>query len=245
VPEREASLYLSKVFVRCPITKNRLLRNVDIEIAPGSSAEIVGGGGSGKTVLAETLVGRFARAGGKILLGPVDLERLSIDDASKVIGYVPQRVDFISGTLLENIAGFEPDADPERICHVARLAEMHEKIVSLPDGYLTRIDPLGSIFSKSERHQLALARALYPDPQLLIVDEPDSTFRDALSRGLSNEIDSFLARGGILVMLTRVPLKRYQPTRRFTLDAGDLRELKQYQMSDAVVVRGPEWLKAR
>ena len=180
--EGAAALRLSQVTVRCPITKNRLLRNINVEISPGSSIEIVGNSGSGKTVLAETLIGRFPRAGGKVLLGAIDVERLSIADAAKMIGYVPQRVDFISGTIEENIAGLDTEPDKDRLVHVARLAQVHDKILSLPEGYHTRIDAAGSIFSKSERHQLALARALYPDPKLLIVDEPDTTFREALPR---------------------------------------------------------------
>ena len=96
--------------------------------------------------------------------------------------------------------------------------------------------PLGSIFSKGERHQLALARALYPDPKVLIVDEPDPTFREALSKSLKSEVADFLARGGILIMLTRVALKTYQPTRRFTLDDGVLSEATPDRGSDRKVV---------
>jgi ABC-type protease/lipase transport system fused ATPase/permease subunit len=244
-PEGSAALHLSQVSVRSPITKSPLLRNVNVEISPGSSIEIVGSSGSGKTVLAETVIGRFPRAGGKVLLGPVDVERLSITDAAKTFGYVPQRVDFISGTIEENIAGLDIEPDRDRLVRAARLAQVHDKILSLPEGYLTRIDAVGSIFSKSERHRLALARVLYPDPKLLIVDEPDTTFRDALSKSLKNEITDFLARGGILIMLTRLALKTYQPTRRFTLDRGDLREVELDQISDAKVVKGPEWVGSR
>jgi ATP-binding cassette subfamily C protein len=236
-PETPAALRLSKVMVRCPITRNQLLRNVSIEVSAGSSIEIVGGGGSGKTVLAETLIGRFPRAGGKVLLGVVDVERLSLTDAAKTVGYVPQRVDFISGTIEENIAGLDTRPDRDRLLHATRVAQMHDKILSLPQEYLTRIDAVGSIFSKSERHQLALARALYPDPKLLVVDEPDTTFRDALSKGLKDEITDFLARGGILILLSRVALKRHHPARRFTLDDGLLKEVKLEQMADAKVVK--------
>jgi ABC-type protease/lipase transport system fused ATPase/permease subunit len=236
-PGGATALRLSRLAVRCPLTRNPLLRNVSIEVSPGSSVEIVGGGCSGKTVLAETLIGRFPRAGGKILLGAIDVERLSIIDAAKTVGYVPQRVDFISGTIEENIAGLDAEPDRDRLVHAARLAQVHDRILSLPEGYLTRIDAVGGIFSKGERHRLALARALYPDPKLLIVDEPDTTFRDALSKGLENEIADFLARGGILIMLTRLALKRYHPTRRFTLDDGLLKEVKFDQTSGLKVVR--------
>lgn len=232
-PGGPATLSLTSVKARCAMTKNQLIRNVSVDIAPGTSIEIVGGGGSGKTILAETLIGRFPRNSGKILLGAVDVERLSITDALQTFGYVPQRIDFINGTIEENIAGLDPDPSKERLTHVARLARVHDKIVSLPDGYLTRIDAIGSIFSKSERHQLALARALYPNPNVLIVDEPDTTFRDALPRDLHDEFRDFLARGGILILLTRVALKRFHPNRRFNLNEGVLREVKPPQTTDS------------
>lgn len=225
-PDDATALTLTQVTSRCPLTKRQLLRNISVAFAPGSSIEIVGGGGSGKTVLAETLIGRFPRASGKVLLGTTDVQLLSIRDAAKVIGYVPQRVDFVCGTIEENIAGLAPVLDAERVVQVARMAGVHDRIRSIPDGYQTRIDAVGSIFSKSERHQIALARALYPDPQLLILDEPDTSFRDGLRNELKDTIGALLDRGGILVMLTRVPSKFYRASQSFTMDAGVLREVK-------------------
>lgn len=235
--ERAMPLRLSQVTARCPVTRNQLLRNINLESAPGSTVEIVGGSGSGKTVLAEVLIGRFPRAGGKVLLGAVDVERLSITDAPKAIGYVPQRVDFISGTIEENIVGLAAVPDEARLRHVMDVAQVHEKILSLPQGYQTRIDAIGSIFSKAERHRLALARALYPDPNLLVVDDPDTTFRDALSKGLKKEVADFLARGGILVMLTRLALKRHASAQRFSLEDGVLRKVFEDQAAETTVVK--------
>lgn len=237
--EAGAALCLSEVTVRSPVTKKRLLRNLSVEVAPGSSVEIVGNSGSGKTVLAEALIGRFPRAGGKVLLGAVDVERLSIVDAARTIGYVPQQVAFVSGSIEENIASLQVQPDRDRIVHVARLAQVHDAILALPEGYLSRIDAAGSVFSKGERHRLALARALYPDPKVLIVDEPDQSFREGLSRILKSEIAGFLSRGGILIMLSRLALKTYQPTRRFTLDDGELSEVKLDRTAARLVVRKP------
>lgn len=236
IAEGAAVLRLSQVTVRCPLTKNKLLRNVSVDIAPGSSIQIVGGAAAGKTVLAETLIGRFPRSVGKVLLGAIEIERLSITDAARTIGYVPQHVSFVSGTIEENIAGLEDELDRTNLVHAARLAQVHEKILSLPEGYLTRIDALGSRFSKSERHKLALARALYSKPRVLIVDEPDTSFRDALSQNLKDEISDFLARGGILIMLTRIALRAYRPTRNFALSDGNLKEMELNPKADGKVV---------
>jgi ATP-binding cassette subfamily C protein len=237
VSEDVAALRLSEVTVRCPITNRRLLRNLNVTITPGSAIEIVGRSGSGKSVFAEMLVGRLRRAGGNVLLGTIDVERLSIADATKTFGYIPQRIAFINGTIEENLAGLDIEPSRDRIVHAARIARVHDKILSLPEGYLTRIDAIGSIFSKSERHQLALTRVLYQEPKLLIVDEPDATFREAVAKSLKGHFKDFLAGGGILIILTRLPVKGYEATRRFTLDDGLLNEIKFDRTSDKKVIQ--------
>lgn len=232
--------------------KRKLLNNLSVEVLPGTSVQIVGNSGSGKTVLAEALIGRCPRSmpggsspdkqmgcrrTGDILLGVVDIERLSIADAARTMGYVPQQIAFVSGTIEENISGLATAPDKDRIVQVMRLAQMHDRILALPNGYHTSIDAAGSMFSKSERHQLALARALYPSPTLLIFDEPDQTLRESLSRSLKGEVASFLGRGGILIILSRLGLKTFKTTRRFTLDDGNLTEVDQEPESDGKVIR--------
>ncbi|WEK04367.1 MAG: ABC transporter transmembrane domain-containing protein [Candidatus Devosia phytovorans] len=251
VLEGTAPLRLLNVTVRSA-GKRKLLSNLNLEVAPGSSVQIVGNSGSGKTVFAEALIGRCPRstpggslldkqAGcrrvGDILLGVVDIERVSIADAARTVGYVPQQIAFVAGTIEENIAGLTSAPDQDRIVQMMRLAQMHDRILALPEGYRTRIDTAGSIFSKSERHQLALARALYPNPILLVVDEPDQTLREGLSRGMKSEIGSFLGRGGILIIFSRLALKTFKASRRFTLEEGSLREVELELENEGKVIR--------
>ena len=223
------ALSLSGLLVRSPLTKQKLLRTIDLEIEPGSAVEIVGKSGSGKTVLAEALLGRLPCSGGKILFGSVDIERLSLSYVADAFGYVPQHVGFVPGTIEENIGCLHPSPDRDRIVEVAKLAQIHEQIAALPGGYHTPMDAAGSFFSKSERHQLALARALYSNPMVLVVDEPDQTFREGLSRSLKGAVKSFLDRGGILIVLSRLGLKTFQPNRRFFLEDGQLKASKPVQ----------------
>ena len=154
------------------------------------------------------------------------VERLSINDAAGTFGYVAQRVDFFAGSIEENITGLEIEPDEQRLIKAAQFAGIHKRIISLPEGYATRLDAIGSIFSKGERHQLALARAFYPDPKVLILDEPDATFRSGLGNELKGKITRFLKRGGILIILTRLPLKNFDTSKRFTLSNGILTEKK-------------------
>jgi ABC-type protease/lipase transport system fused ATPase/permease subunit len=226
-------LSLSALSVRSPLTRQKLLRSVDLEIGPGSAVEIVGRSGSGKTVLAEAIIGRLPRMGGRVLFGGIDTDRLSITDAASTFGYVPQNVAFVNGTIEENIAGLDADPDKDRLVEAARTAQVHDLIRALPNGYGTRMDATGSGFSKGERHQIALARALYSNPKVLIVDEPDQTFREGLSKSLKRAMADFLERGGILIVLSRLGLKTFQPTLRFTLEEGQLRELKPVQADRA------------
>ena len=232
----DKSLRLNQIRVRCPVTKNLLLNNVNLVVPPGTSVSIVGGPGSGKTVLAETLIGRFQRANGKVLLGDIDIDRLSIDSAASTFGYVPQRVDFFSGSIEENITGLDVNPDRQRLVKAMRFARIHKRVVALPEGYATRIDTIGSIFSKSERHQLALARAFYHDPKVLIVDEPDATFRSGLGSELKVQILRHLKRGGILILLTRLPLKNIDTSKHYTLSNGVLTETKIANPQDGNVV---------
>ncbi|BCH23177.1 type I secretion protein [Mesorhizobium sp. L-8-10] len=221
-----SSLSLSGVSVRSPLTRQKILRSVDLKAEPGSFIEIVGNSGSGKTVLAETLLGRMPRAGGEVRVGDARIERLSVDQASEVFAYVPQHVGFVNGTIEENITCLQHAPDREKLFEVARLAQIDQLIRALPNGYGTPIDAAASSFSKSERHQIALARALYRDPKILIVDEPDQTFREGLSNELRGTVESLLGRGGVIILLTRAALKKFQPTRRFRLDDGRLSEVK-------------------
>jgi len=222
----KVSVRMVQVRVRCPVTKNLLLNNVNLKIPAGSSVSIVGGAGSGKTVLADILIGRFPRASGKIFLGDIDLERLSIDEAASTFGYVPQRVDLFLGSIEENITGLDIDPNEQRLLKATHFAGIHKRIASLPEGYATRVDAIGSIFSKSERHQLGLARAFYPDPKVLILDEPDATFRNGLGSELKPQILRFLKGGGILILLTRLPLKNFDTSKYYTITNGILTEKK-------------------
>jgi ABC-type protease/lipase transport system fused ATPase/permease subunit len=219
-------LSLSGLTVRSPLTREKLLRNIDMVVSPGSAVEIVGKSGSGKTLLAEAILGRAARASGTILFGGIDNDRLSIADAADTFAYVPQNVAFVNGTIEENIACLHPDPDKARLIEAATTAQVHDLIRALPNGYATQIDAAASIFSKGERHQIALARALYSNTKVLIVDEPDQTFREGLSRNLKRGIAGFLDRGGMLIVFSRLALKTFQPTMRFTLEDGQLREVK-------------------
>jgi ABC-type protease/lipase transport system fused ATPase/permease subunit len=222
-----ASLSLTNVYVRSPTTRQQILRGVSLDVGPGTVVEVTGRSGSGKSVLAEVLLGRLEKSSGAILIGGVQFERLSLEQARSTIGYVPQSVSFLAGTIEDNIAGFDMTIDREALVAAARLAGVHDLIMSLPEGYRTAIDGAASSFSKSERHMIALARALYPMPKILVVDEPDQALREGLSGLLKDFLAGFIESGGIMIILSRKGLQSYRSHRRFSVVEGQLRELLQ------------------
>lgn len=220
-----ASIALTNLYVRSPMSRQQILRGINLDIGPGTSVEITGRSGSGKSVLAEAILGRLERSNGTILIGGIQIERLSLDQARAAIGYVPQTVSFLPGTIEDNIAGFDVAPDPEALVDAARLAAVHDLIMSLPDGYKTMIDAAGSSFSKSERHMIAFARALYRKPRMLVIDEPDQVLREGLPGRFKAFVTDFLGSGGIMIIFSRKGLQAFQSKRRFSVANGQLKEV--------------------
>jgi len=152
-----------------------VLNRVSFELTAGSSVAIIGPSGSGKTTLARVLVGALKPFAGSVRLDGHDLENWESRSLGKFLGYVPQDVELLPGTIAQNIARFEPDATDEDIRKAAALAHVEDLIRRLPKGYDTPVGPGGTKVSGGERQRIALARAFYGDPRLLVLDEPNSS----------------------------------------------------------------------
>lgn len=222
-----ARLSLSNVSVRSPLTGELLLKHVTLDVAKGQILEILGSSGGGKTVLAETILGLWKRSAGAVLCNGRNLAGLSEIETAHMFGYVPETVKFIAGTLQENIAHLDPDPDPEKVSAAARQARLLATINALPDGFQTQIDAAGTGLSKGQRHQLALARALYNAPQILIIDDPDPMWFEAIPKTIEKTFHAILARGGVIILLARKPLALVQARTRLSLEGGVLKPVKQ------------------
>ena len=160
-----------ELYVAPPMSRKPFLRNITFRIPAGSLLVLTGHNGSGKTMLARALVGVWQPLGGQILLDGADLSIWPPERLGRLIGYLPQAVELVEGTVAENIARLDPDATEERIIRAAKRACAHEAIKRM-GGYDVQVGPGGAFLSAGQRQRVALARALYGDPVLVVLDEP-------------------------------------------------------------------------
>jgi ATP-binding cassette subfamily C protein len=221
-----ARLSLVNVGVRSPLTGASILKSVTLDIAPGEIVQVLGMTGRGKTVLAETILGNWRRSAGTILVNGHNLSRIDAAETERLFGYVPDSPGFVAGTLAENISRLDPDATAEKVAAAARKACLHAIISALPDGYQTQIDAWGAPLSRGQRNQLALARAVYHMPALLIFDEPDAMFTELIRETVEKTFDQITKKGGSVLILSRRRQAFRQPSVCYQIEDGRLKLLK-------------------
>jgi len=171
----------------------------------GSGLGIIGPSGSGKSCLARLLVGVWQAARGTIRLDGATYDQWATEFLGQRIGYLPQDVELISGTIAENISRFSGDAQAKDIIAAARAAGVHDLIVGLPNGYETAIGEQGMLLSGGQAQRIALARALFGDPFLVVLDEPNSNLDAEGDEALTRAILGVRARNGIVVVIAHRP----------------------------------------
>lgn len=179
-----------------------LLHNLHFSLAPGEVLGIIGPSGAGKSALAKLLAGLWPATRGAVRLDGADLCQQDKAVSGKYIGYLPQEIALFPGTIAANIARFDPDADPENIIRAAQLAQVHELILQLPQGYETLTGADGTSLSGGQRQRIALARALYGSPPLIILDEPNAALDDAGLSALISAINTLKKQGKTIVLIT-------------------------------------------
>jgi ATP-binding cassette subfamily C protein len=177
------------------------VQEVSFELKKGTALGIIGPSAAGKSSLARALVGLWVPQRGKIRIDGAAMEQWSADALGQHIGYLPQDVELLAGTVAQNIARFEPEPDSEAIIAAARTAGVHDLILHLADGYETEIGESGAVLSAGQRQRIALARAIYREPFLLVLDEPNSNLDSEGDEALTQAILATRARGGIVVVV--------------------------------------------
>jgi len=205
LPKPTATLQVENLQLVPPGGKMPVVRGVSYQLHAGEALGVIGPSASGKSSLVRGLVGLWQPAGGKVRLDGASLSQWDPQALGKSIGYLPQEVSLFAGTIAENIARFDANAPSDKIISAARAAGVYELIVRLPDGFDTLLGEWGMTLSSGQRQRIALARALYDDPFLVILDEPNSNLDGEGDIALTDAILGVKARGGVVVVVAHRP----------------------------------------
>lgn len=215
VAANDGGLEVHDLRVRRPDGQGMLLDGVEFSVQPGEVVQITGGIGAGKSVLARSLLGQQAILSGAVVIGGRNIEQFSAEEIARLVGHLPEDVGFYPGSIMQNIARMDPAARKDDVIAAARLAGAHRMISGLPKGYQTLLDADGSQLSRGQKQRIAMARALFGDPRVLVLDEPG-----ALSAGS----ELFRPDGPAIVMLCREPRDLPAGSRHYRLRNGTLVE---------------------
>ncbi|MEZ5845062.1 MAG: type I secretion system permease/ATPase [Hyphomicrobiaceae bacterium] len=188
--------------VAAPETRQLILANLAFSVEPGQMLAVIGPSASGKSTLARALVGLWPPFGGSIRLDGARLEQWNPEELGRHIGYLPQTVELFSGTVRDNISRFRPDARDEDVVAAARMAHAHDLILALPNGYESEVGPSATYLSGGQRQRIGLARALFGNPVLVVLDEPNANLDRAGDEALAAAIDGMRARGQAIVLIS-------------------------------------------
>ena len=205
LPKPSASLSVENVAVVPPGSKRTVVQGISFNLKAGSALGIVGPSGSGKSSLVRALLGVWPASFGTVRIDGAELTQWSRDSLGSHMGYLPQDVSLCDGTVAENISRFETDPSSDAIIAAAQAAGVHELILTLPNGYETAIGERGETLSAGYRQRIGLARALYGDPFLVILDEPNSNLDMDGELALAKAIRGVCERGGIVIVIAHRP----------------------------------------
>ena len=216
LPAPRGALQAQQLFFRAAGSDRTLIAGVSLQLAPGEALGIIGPSGAGKSTLVRLLTGIWKPTSGSVRLDGADLAQWPREQIGPHLGYVPQDVELFAGSVAENIARMA-EPDPERVVRAAQQARVHELILSLPQGYETQVDSMA--LSPGQRQRIALARALYGEPVLLILDEPNSNLDGAGELALAETLKSLRGRCTVVVVTHRTNLVQ-QVDQLLVMEAG-------------------------
>jgi PrtD family type I secretion system ABC transporter len=205
LPEARETFKIEKLTVAAPSSGRVLLSEVSFDLKAGQALGIIGPSGGGKTTLVRAMTGIWPALRGNVRIDEAELSQWPEEALCNIIGYLPQDVALLDGSIGQNIARLDPEADSETIIEAAKLAGIHEMIVRLPEGYQTEVGPQGTALSAGQRQRIGLARALYGNPFVVVMDEPNSNLDSDGELALTQAIKSVRARGGIAIVVAHRP----------------------------------------
>ena len=199
------SLAVEAATVMPPGSEKAVVQDINFSLHAGNGLGVIGPSGSGKSSVARMLVGVWRPMRGRVRLDGAALDQWAPDALGTHIGYLPQDVELLAGTVAQNIGRFSEPQDAKAVIAAANAAGVHEMIVGLPEGYETQVGESGTALSAGQAQRVALARALYGDPFLVVLDEPNSNLDAEGDEALSRAIMGVRGRGGIVVVVAHRP----------------------------------------
>lgn len=201
LPAPQGQIVAENVMATPPGGAVAVLRGLNFTMNPGEIVGIIGPSASGKSTLARLLVGVWPAQVGKVRLDGADIYQWNKDELGPHIGYLPQDIELFEGTIAENIARFGV-IDSEKVIAASCMAGVHDMVLHFPQGYDTRLGADGSLLSGGQKQRIGLARALYGEPALLVLDEPNSNLDDVGEAALVQAVLAMKQRGKTVVLIT-------------------------------------------
>lgn len=220
LPKPKARLVAKSLIVVPPGETSAALRSLNFDLPPGHAMGVIGPSGAGKSTLARCLTGVWRPAGGSIRLDAAALDQYAPEVLGTHIGYLPQRVQLFDGTIAENIARLSTEPDDEKVVAAAQKADAHRMILELPDGYDTRINAGQQRLSGGQIQRIGLARALYNDPVILVLDEPNSNLDNEGTMALNKAIRASKADGRSVIIMAHRPAAIQECDLLLVIDGG-------------------------
>ena len=195
---------LQEVFASAAGRADPILKHINLAVPAGTVTAVLGPSGSGKSTLARVLMGIWSEVSGTVLLDGLPIAGWNRVELGPYLGYLPQDIELFEGSIAENIARFG-EVDPAHVIAAAQSAGLHEMILRFPKGYDTPIGEAGNLLSGGQRQRIGLARAIYGDPQLIVLDEPNANLDDAGEAALLRTIEQLKAKGRTVFLITHRP----------------------------------------
>jgi PrtD family type I secretion system ABC transporter len=199
-------LSVEAISILPPGDQRAIVQDVTFALTAGNGLGVIGPSGSGKSSLVRALVGVWQPARGKVRIDGAALDQWSSDVLGRYIGYLPQDVELFAGSVAQNISRFDPEATSDAIIAAAKEAGVHEMIIKMREGYDTQVGEQGAALSAGQAQRVGLARALYGNPFLIVLDEPNSNLDTEGDEALTRAIRGARERGAIVVVVAHRPI---------------------------------------
>ena len=207
LPAPEGKITVENVYYAPAGSQKHIIKGMNFALDAGDVLAIIGNSGSGKTSLAKLMVGAWSTLIGSIRIDGATIKDWNRQELGQYIGYLPQDIELFSGTIKENIARMDPNADPEAVVMAAQLAGVHDMVLQLPKGYDTEIGMDGSTLSGGQKQRIGLARAFFGDPRIILLDEPNASLDSYGEAALAAAVEVAKEKGITVIIIShRTPI---------------------------------------